>query len=232
MKLRKKLIATMVAAVAVCAVALTGCQQKLDPADQVIGALYDLAAKDDPVPMKDLLGFASEEDVRKSLVEGGEAADFVEEFKKEFTDAGIDFTDEELQEMTDQLTGLLTKLSYTAEITEQSSKETTVVLHVKGYSNSDMEQITVDLSEKALTEMDEETQMAIATGDEEATMKFMQQFMKDYVAAVAEMDPTVDTDITVKCEKLKLDVSGKEKVAWLPSDVAKFESDVEASIMK
>ena len=60
MKLRKKLIATVVAAVAVCAVALTGCQQKLEPADQVVGALYDLAAKDDPVPMKNLLGFASE----------------------------------------------------------------------------------------------------------------------------------------------------------------------------
>ena len=46
------------------------------------------------------------------------------------------------------------------------------------------------------------------------------------------MDPTVDTDITVKCEKLKLDVSGQAKVALLPSDMAKFESDVEASIMK
>ena len=107
-----------------------------------------------------------------------------------------------------------------------------MVLHVKGYSNSDVEQISVDLTTTALTEMDEETQMALATGDEEATMKFMQQFMKDYVAAVAAMEPTVDTDITVKCEKLKLDVSGKQKVAWLPSDMTKFESDVEASIMK
>ena len=27
-------------------------------------------------------------------------------------------------------------------------------------------------------------------------------------------------------------ICGKQKVAWLPSDMAKFESDVEASIMK
>ena len=40
------------------------------------------------------------------------------------------------------------------------------------------------------------------------------------------------SDLTVECEKLKLDVSGKEKVAWLPSDVNKFAQDVENAVFR
>lgn len=232
MKLRKVLTAAVLTAVTACSLLLTGCQQKLVPADQVATALYDLAVKDDAVPMKDLLGFASEEDVRKSLIEGGESTDFVDEFKQEFTNAGIDFTDEEIQEMTDQLMGLLTRMTCTAEITEQSGKETTVVLKVKGYTYAEVEKITTELQEKALTEVDEETQMALATGDEEATMKFMQQFMKDYVAAVSAMEPTEESEITIKMEKMKVDVSGKTKLSWMPVDMPKMESDLDTAMMK
>lgn len=232
MKLRKVLAAAVVTAVTACSLLLTGCQQKLVPADQVATALYSLAVKDDAVPMKDLLGFASEDDVRKSLIKGGESTDFVDGFKQEFVNAGIDFTDEEIKDMTDQLMGLITKLNCTAEITSQSSKEVTVVLKAKGYAMANVEKIATGLQGKALTELDEETQALLATGDEEASMKFMQQFMKDYVAAVSAMEPTEDNDITIKMEKMQVDVSGKTKLCWMPVDMTKMESDLDKAMMK
>ena len=62
MRNMKRNFAVLAATVmAVCSIALTGCQQKLEPADQVVGALYELSVKENATPMKDLLGFASEE---------------------------------------------------------------------------------------------------------------------------------------------------------------------------
>ena len=36
--------------------------------------------------------------------------------------------------------------------------------------------------------------------------------------------------IEVSCEKMLVDVSGKEKTAWMPSDLGGFYEDIEASI--
>ena len=66
--MRTKLAVLLAAVMMVCSIALTGCQSKLVPADQVVGALYELTVKENAVPVKDLLGFASEDDVRASLL--------------------------------------------------------------------------------------------------------------------------------------------------------------------
>ena len=47
--------------------------------------------------MKDLLGFASEEDVKTTLMEDSAETDLVSMFKSEFEAAGIEFSDEEVQ---------------------------------------------------------------------------------------------------------------------------------------
>ena len=67
-KMKTKLALLMAAVLMMCSVVLTGCQSKLAPADQVVGAMYDLVVKENAIPMKDLLGFASEDDVRSSLL--------------------------------------------------------------------------------------------------------------------------------------------------------------------
>lgn len=47
MRNMKRNFAVLAATVmAVCSIALTGCQQKLEPADQVVGALYELSVKE------------------------------------------------------------------------------------------------------------------------------------------------------------------------------------------
>jgi len=182
--------------------------------------------------MKDLLGFASEDDVRSSLL-AEDYTEMTDMLKDQFGGFGIDFTDEEVQEMSDTMTGLLNKLSYTAEIQSETKDETTVLLKVTGYSSDGLAQIMNDLITEMQTNMDEETMAAVMSGDEEAAQKLMQDVIKQFVAKVGEMEPSAETtDVTVKCEKMKVEVSGKEKVSWMPVDMDKFASDLEGAIFK
>lgn len=218
---------------AVCSIALTGCQAKLAPADQVVGALYELSVKENAAPMKDLLGFASEDDVRSSLMEDDAVGDLVSSIKGEFESAGIEFTDEELQEMTDKLQGMIDKLDYTVEVADQTKDETSVLLKVKSYSMDDMQQIMVDIMTDMQTNMDEETATAIMSGDQDAFQKLMQDAMKQYMTKLSEMDPSEEmTELTIKCQKVKVNVSGKDKVAWMPQDLSQFSDEVNNATFK
>lgn len=233
MKQMKKAAGLILAVMLLCSMALTGCQPKMEPADQVVSAMYELALRDNAVPMKDLLGFASEDDVRSAILEDGYENSMIDEIRQEFTSLGVEISDEELQEMIDAMMGMLGKLSYTAEIKEQTKDKTTVVLKVQGFSEADIEQVLLDTQEAAINNLSEDEQMALATGDEQATQEFAVQFMKDYIANVAALEPAEgENEITVECEKLRIDVSGKEKVEWLPSDMDKFADDVDKSIFK
>ena len=48
---RTKLAVLLAAVMMICSVALTGCQSKLVPADQVVGAMYELTVKENATPM-------------------------------------------------------------------------------------------------------------------------------------------------------------------------------------
>ena len=172
---RTKLAVLLAAVMMICSVALTGCQSKLVPADQVVGALYELSVKENATPMKDLLGFASEEDVKTALMDDSAETDLVSMFKSEFEAAGIEFSDEEVEEMSNALQGLIDKLDYSTEITDQSKDETTVLLKVKSYSMTDMQNIMVDVMTDMQNNIDEDTAAAIMAGDEDALQKLMQE---------------------------------------------------------
>ena len=226
MRNMKRNFAVLAATVmAVCSIALTGCQQKLEPADQVVGALYELSVKENATPMKDLLGFASEEDVKTALVDDSAETDLVSMFKSEFEAAGIEFSDEEVEEMSNALQGLIDKLDYSTEITDQSKDETTVLLKVKSYSMTDMQNIMVDVMTDMQNNIDEDTAAAIMAGDEDA--------VKQYMTKIGEMEPSEEmTELTIKCQRVKVDVSGKEKIAWMPQDLSKFSDEVNNATFK
>ena len=226
MRNMKRNFAVLAATVmAVCSIALTGCQQKLEPADQVVGALYELSVKENATPMKDLLGFASEEDVKTALMDDSAETDLVSMFKSEFEAAGIEFSDEEVEEMSNALQGLIDKLDYSTEITDQSKDETTVLLKVKSYSMTDMQNIMVDVMTDMQNNIDEDTAAAIMAGDEDA--------VKQYMTKIGEMEPSEEmTELTIKCQRVKVDVSGKEKIAWMPQDLSKFSDEVNNATFK
>ena len=133
MKKLKKLLA-VVATMAVVCMTLTGCGEKLPPADQTISSLFELAAKNNAAPMKDLLGFASEEEVRSAFFEEGADVELVDELKNELESAGVELSEEDVQDLTDSLEAMLNKITYTAEITSQDKDTTVVTLKVNGFS--------------------------------------------------------------------------------------------------
>lgn len=221
--MKRKAVAIMTALLAVCTVSLTGCQEKLAPADQVVSALYELSVKDNAAPITELLGYESEDNARNSLMETGTAT-MLDQLVDEL--GGIEFDEQELQEMGDTLDAMASKLSCTAEITDQSSKETTVVLKVKSFSYSDMEAIMTEVQNELLESVDEETAMAIYNGDQEAANQLIRDVVKECMNRFASLEPVAEeSEITVKCEKLRVDVNGKEKISWMPSDMAKFSTD-------
>ena len=229
----KKKISILMALVVLSCSVLMGCSsEKLVPADQVVGALFQLAAMDDAAPMKDLLGFASEDDVRTALmVEGG--SEMVEALEEQFTSAGIEFTTEEVEQMKDNIISLLKKTPYTVELTSEEKDKCVVTLKVNGYSMADMTEIAMTKQQEAQDALTPEQLQAIQSGDAEATQTFMHDYMIEYMNAVSQMSPMEEaTEITVECEKLKVDVSGKEKVAWMPSNMTGFGNDIEAALMK
>ena len=40
------------------------------------------------------------------------------------------------------------------------------------------------------------------------------------------------TELTIKCQRVKVDVSGKEKIAWKPQDLSKFSDEVNNATFK
>lgn len=232
MKKFKKILA-VVAAVAVMCMPLTGCGEKLAPADQTVGALFELAAKNNAAPMKDLLGFASEEDVSSAFFEEGANVELVDELKDQLSSAGVELSEEDVQELSDSMMTMLGKITYTAEITSESGDQTIVTLKVNGFSYDEMTQIMMDAATTMTDSLTEEDQMAIANGDMDVFNSYMQQYIKDFVSGLAAMEPSAEaSEITVTCEKLKVDVSGKEKVAWLPTNMDGFSSDIESVMFK
>ena len=93
-RLRKKIL-TAIAALSVACMALAGCgSAELAPANQTVGAIFELTAKSNMTPMKDLLGFASEDDVRSTfLAEGSDSDDLVSQFQAQFTAEGVTMSD-------------------------------------------------------------------------------------------------------------------------------------------
>ena len=227
----KKKLFSLAAVLILSCMLLAGCQSKMVPADQVTGALFELVAMDDASAIQELLGFESEEDVRSSLME--DSSDLVSGLEEMFTGAGITFTQDELDEMKGSLLTMLRKMPYTAEITSEDSDQTVVTLTINGFSMAEMSEIAVNVQQDVVASLSEEEQMLIASGDEQAVSDFMRQYMKDYMTAVGEMEPMEETtEVTVTCEKFRVDVSGEEKVVWMPADVDQFSADVEAAVLQ
>lgn len=232
MKKLKKLLA-VVATMAVVCMTLTGCGEKLPPADQTISSLFELAAKNNAAPMKDLLGFASEEEVRSAFFEEGADVELVDELKNELESAGVELSEEDVQDLTDSLEAMLNKINYTAEITSQDKDTTVVTLKVNGFSYNEMTNVIMDAANTMMESITEEDQIAIQNGDMEVFNNYMQQYVKDFVAGLAALEPSADpVEFTVTCEKLSVEANGKDKVAWLPSDMDGFSVDVENAMFQ
>ena len=229
-RVTKKLLA-VAAVIAVLCVTLTGCGSKMAPADETVGALFELAAKDNTAPMKQLLGFDSDEAVRSAFFEEGSDVEMAEEMKDILTDAGVEMTDEDIQGLSDSMASMLNKITYTAEITSSDKDTTVVTLKVNGYQASDLETVMMDAMTSMQESLTEEDSLAIVNGDTELFSAYMKSFLNDFLNGLNELEVSSEpVEMTVNCEKLAVEVNGKAVVAWLPSDMTDFSEDVENAI--
>ena len=227
----RKTVAFLAAALMLCSMVLSGCGKDLPPADETVSALYDLAVKEDPSALQEVLGFSSEEAVQEAFIEDVESYSFTKSIEEELIASGVEFTEEELGELSGQLVSMLDKLSCTVEIVDEGDDTVTVSLTTNGYSLSDIEGVAMTAQEELFAAMDEDTQMAIALGDEEAMMNFMREFVASYVEALTQLEPTQETELEVVCERLIVEDGDKEIIAWLPSDLTQFEAELSSAIM-
>lgn len=232
MKSIKKLVA-IVAMTAVLAISALGCGQKLAPADQTIGALFELAAKNNAAPMKELLGFDSEQEVRTAFFEEGEDLSMAEMVADALEDSGMDLSDEDMADLTQTMTNMMNKITYTAEITSESSDAVEVTLQVNGYDFNDMYDVMMDAATTMQNSITEEDMIAIQSGDEDVFNKYINQYIKDFISGLGglEVNPN-PVEIVVNCEKLAVETESGDKVAWLPSNMDRFSRDVENAIMQ
>ncbi|MCM1127299.1 MAG: hypothetical protein NC429_12605 [Lachnospiraceae bacterium] len=229
-RVTKKLLA-VAAVMAVLCMTLTGCGSKMAPADETVGALFELAAKDNTAPMKQLLGFDSDEAVRSAFFEEGSDVELAEEMKGILTDAGVEMTDEDIQELSDSMASMLNKITYTAEITSSDKDTTVVTLKVNGYQASDLETVMMDAMTSMQESLTEEDSLAIVNGDTELFTAYMKSFLNDFLNGLNELEVSSEpVEMTVNCEKLAVEVNDKAVVAWLPSDMTDFSEDVENAI--
>lgn len=233
-----KLVAVVMTMIMMC-MAVIGCGQKLAPADQTVSALLDLAIYGKTDPMMNLLGFTSEEDVYNAFFEDGKAAaedtEIIEELTSQFSDMGIEITEEEIQEFSDSMSALVDKVTYTTEIKSEDKDAVVVTVKVNGLSESELEQVMMDaatvMSENLTTGLTEDDLLAVAGGDMSVVTPYMQQYLKDIISGISTIEPVAEPyEFDVTCEKLSVEVGDKEKVAWLPSDMNGFEDEVEAAI--
>lgn len=237
-KIRTKLVAVVMTMIMMC-MAVTGCGQKLAPADQTVNALLDLAIYSKADPMMALLGFTSEEDVFNAFFEDGTAAaeetEIIDELTGQFSDMGIEITEEEMQEFSDGMNALIGKVTYTTEIKSEDKDAVVVTVKINGISESDLEQVIMDaanvMSESITSGLTEDDLLAVADGDMSVVTPYMQQYLKDIISGISTIEPVAEPyEFDVTCEKLSVEVGDKEKVAWLPSDMDDFEDEVETAI--
>ena len=232
MKKMKKSLA-IVAMTIVLSISATGCGQKLAPADQTISALFELVAQDNAASMTGLLGFASEQEARSAFIEEGEDLSMAEIVADAVESAGIDMSEEDKADLTQTMTNMVNKISYTAEITSESSDSVEVTLHVNGFKLDDLTNVMMDATNAMQENMTEEDAVAIQSGDMDVYNKYMNQYVKDFIAGLGGLEVNPDTvDIVVSCEKLAVEAESGKKVAWLPSNMNKFSNDVSDAILQ
>lgn len=230
--MKKKLVAVAIVMSMLCMM-LAGCGKKAAPADQTISALFDLCAKNDPVAMKELLGFETEEGVFEAFYEEASDGDLASQMEEVIESAGIEMTEEETQAFVDSMQKMIDKISCTAEITSQEKDSTVVTLQITGYSAETVMDTMMKIYDEMMEGITDEDLNAISMGDEELYNTYMKQFLNDFVTALGEMETEAEpVEVEVECEMLIVEVNGKEQIEWLPVDMNQFGEDVNAAAMQ
>ncbi|MBD5462668.1 MAG: tetratricopeptide repeat protein [Lachnospiraceae bacterium] len=209
-------------------------QEYLFPsADKTVAALFEVYVKNNAGPIQELLGFASEEDVYQAFHEKGIDMELASQLSMELVDAGITLSDDEMEELVDSYVKFLSKAECTAEIESESDNGVFVALEVYGFSFDEMTQAMLDASDRMVNSVTYKDQLALAAGEMEVLSAYMQQYLKDLFDELSEIEiNTEPVEVIVYCEKVPINVSGTERIVYLPSDMDRFSYDIENAVFQ
>ena len=205
MKLTRRIPALLLAMVMLCSLTLTGCKKEAPVGgDQVAVALYELILKDDASKAVELFGYADEAAARKDMgLDGSIYDELADELVTQFTASGMTVSTEQMQEFVDAFMKMFSEVNLTAKVKEADEKAGTAVITCT-VNTFDPEALTQAMTD-AMTNLDPSILLQAASG------------------AISEIKPTDKTaDFDVDFELTEMDVNGKTKKVWVPTDANKF----------
>lgn len=229
MKLSKRIPALALVFVLVLS-ALTGCSNNklvdVAPPDEVAVALFDIVIRDDAAAITEALGYPSEADARADFL--GEDGSLYESLASEFTNqlsALGTVTDADSQRLVDAFLAMMNKLTFTAEVKEQSDKDRTAVVtcHVSTFPADAMETAVTDAFTALATENPD------LANDPDALVGALVEAMATAMESLEPTDDMADFDADFTLEQLE--TNGKAKWVWIPADAEGFGAALSSNAM-
>lgn len=218
MKLTRRIPALLLAMVMLFSLTLTGCGKKEEIAapDQVAVALYEMILKDDASSFVELFGYADEAEARADIgLEGSIYDELAEEMTSQFSGQGMTVTNEQMQDFVNGFMKMFSEVKFTAVTKESDEKEGKAVVTCT-VSTFDPEALTQAMTD-AMNNLDPSI---LQSGDMDAAMGAILQAVSGTLGDIKPTDKTADFDVDF--ELADMDVNGKTKKVWMPSDAAKF----------
>lgn len=218
MKLTRRIPALLLVMVMLFSLTLTGCGKKEEIAapDQVAVALFEMILKDDASSFVNLFGYASEDEARSDIgLDGSIYDELADELVTQFTASGMTVSTEQMQEFVDAFMKMFSEVNLTAKVKEADEKAGTAVITCT-VNTFDPEALTQAMTD-AMTNLDPSI---LQGGDMNAAMGAVLQAASGAISEIKPTDKTADFDVDF--ELAEMDVNGKTKKVWVPTDAAKF----------
>ena len=213
--MKKKVIALAMAVLMLGTLALAGCKKEAPvAADQVAVALFNMILKDDASSVVELFGYADEAEARKDMgIEGGFYETMADEVVNQFTAMGMNVSNEDAQAFIDAFLTMFKGVDMNAKVKSSDEKAGTAVVTCT-ISTFDSNA----LNEAMMKAMSDPSVMSIE--DEDAAVSAM---LKAISSAIAGLTPSGESaDFDVDFELADMDVNGKTKKVWVPTDAEEF----------
>ena len=225
MKQTRRIPALLLAMVMLCSLALTGCKKEAPvAADKVAEAIFEMILKDDPSKAVELFGYADESEARADMgLDGSVYEELAGEMTKQFSDAGVNITEEEMQDFIDAFMKMFSEVQFTAKVKESDDKAGTAVVTCT-VNTFDPEALT-----QAMTEAMNEVDPNLLVEDMDAAFGQILSVMAGVIGEIKPTDKTADFDVDF--ELTDMDISGKTKKVWVPKDAEQFGNQISTTAM-
>lgn len=226
MKHTRRIPALLLAVVMLFSLTLSGCKKE-DPiaGDKVAEALFEMILKDDASKAVELFGYADEAEARSDMgLDGSIYDELADELASQFTSSGMTVSTEQMQEFVDAFMKMFSEVQLTAKVKESDEKAGTAVVTCT-VNTFDPEALTQAMTE-AMNSLDPSI---LQSGDMDAAMGAILQAVSGVIGDIKPTDKTADFDVDF--ELTDMDVNGKTKKVWVPTDANKFGEMISTTAM-